>query len=379
MIVAGDPAYDRARLVANARVDAFPWAIAPCRSREDVVRSLEVAGDRDLPVAVRAGGTSDGATVDGGVVIDLSPMKGIAIDPAARTASVEPGVTWAELDEATQEHGLAVTGARVSRLGVAGVALGDGSGWLERSLGPTGASLIGAEVVLADGRVVEADGGLLRALRGAGAGAGVVTRLDLRLHAVGPTVLCGFLGFPRDRAREVAAAYRDFMHEAPDDLGGGLLLGAGQGGVCSIVVCSLGPLAEGEKAIAPLRDLGPALDAVAPNPYRAFQRMWDSGNPAGTRVHVRCSCLRELPVDAIVARADLRRQRSRTSSSSRWAARSAASGRPRRRGGFLTSRGRATASVSGPPSRISIPDSSRGWTVSRTRSRRTPTTAPIRA
>ena len=207
-------------------------------------------------------------------------MTDIEIDPVARTARVAAGVTWAELDEATQEHGLAVTGARVSRAGVGEAALGDGSGWLERSLGTTGDNLIGTE------------GG----------------RVRLRLHAVGPTLLCGFLGFPRDRAGEVARAYRDFMSTAPDELGGGLLLGAGLGGVCNIVVCHLGPVEEGERVIAPLRALDPSLDAVAPNPYLAFQRMWDDSNPEGTRSHLREVFVSDLPdarLDAMIARADL--------------------------------------------------------------------------
>jgi FAD/FMN-containing dehydrogenase len=201
----------------------------------------------------------------------------IEIDPVARTARVGAGVTWAELDEATQEHGLAVTGARISRRPV---AVEDGSGWLERSLGPTGDSLVGT------------DG----------------TTLLLRLHPVGPTLLCGFLGFPRDRAREVARAYRDFMRTTPAELGGGLLLGAGLGGVCSVIVCHLGPVEAGEAAIAPLRALDPSLDAVAPNQYRAFQRMWDDSNPEGARSHVREVPVRELTdacLDAAIARADL--------------------------------------------------------------------------
>jgi hypothetical protein len=204
----------------------------------------------------------------------------IEIDPVARTARVGAGVTWAELDEATQEHGLAVTGARVSRLGVAETALGDGSGWLERSLGPTGASLIEAEEDV----------------------------ITLRLHPVGPTLLCGFFGFQRDRAREIAGAYRDLMATAPDALGGGLLLGAGLGGVCNVVVCHLGPVEEGEAAIAPLRALEPILDAVAPNPYVAFQRMWDDSHPEGTREHVRRVLVPELSdarLDAIIERANL--------------------------------------------------------------------------
>jgi FAD/FMN-containing dehydrogenase len=308
----GDPAYDQRRRIGNARVDARPRAIARCASRDDVIAALAIGTDCELPIAVRSGGTSDAATVDGGIVIDVSALKAVDVDPASRTVSVAPGVTWAELDEATQEHGLAVTGARLSRLGVAGVALADGSGWLERALGPTGASLVGAEIVLADGRVVEAndegDADLLWALRGAGSQLGVVTRVDLRLHAVGPTLLAGFLSFPRDRAVEVVTAYRDYMQQAPDEVGGGVLLGAGLGGVCTIVFSYLGTLEAGEEAVAELRELGPSLDAVAPNPYRALQRVWDDGNPAGTRAYVRGAFLGRLSdacLEAAVARADM--------------------------------------------------------------------------
>jgi FAD/FMN-containing dehydrogenase len=302
-----DAGFDQHRRTFNAMVDARPAAIARCVSREDVIGALAVAAERGLPLAVRGGGTSDRATVDGGIQIDLAAMDGIEIDVPSRTARVGGGVTWGELDEATQAHGLAVTGARLSGLGVAGVALGEGSGWLERALGPTAASLVGAEVVLADGRVVEADAELLWALRGAGAGRGVVTRLDLRLHPVGPILLCGFLGFPRERAAEVARAYRDYMAQAPDRVGGGLLLGAGLGGVCTLVFCYAGPVEAGEEAVAPLRALRPSLDAIAPNPYRAFQRIWDASNPPGTRVRLRSAHLHELPddrVDALVARAN---------------------------------------------------------------------------
>ena len=146
--------------------------------------------------------------------------------------------------------------------------------------------------MLADGRVLEVGEAeapeLLWALRGAGARLGVVTRLDLRLHPLGPVLLCGFLGFPRDRAREVAAAYAGFMREAPRAVGGGLLLGAGRGGVCSVVFCHAGTLEEGEAAVAPLRALGPSLDAVAPNEYRAFQAHVGCGQPARrARAHPR--------------------------------------------------------------------------------------------
>jgi hypothetical protein len=295
-----DAGFDLQRRTFNAIVDAKPAAIARCASREDVIAALALAAERGLPVAVRGGGTSERSTVDGGLQIDLAALDDIEIDLSSRTASVGGGVTWAELDEATQEHGLAVTGARLSGLGVVGVALGEGSGWLERALGPTGASVVGGEVVLADGRVVEAET--------VEPGAGVVTRLDLRLHPVGPELLSGFLAFPRERAAQVARAYRDFMAAAPAEIGGGLLLGAGLGGVCSIVFCHLGSVEAGEAAVAPLRALQPSLDAVAPNSYRAFQRIWDTSNPPGVRARLRDSVLPELPDEAIgtvIARANL--------------------------------------------------------------------------
>jgi hypothetical protein len=295
-----DAGFDLQRKTFNAIVDARPAAIARCASRADVIAALALAAERGLPVAVRGGGTSESSTVDGGIQIDLAGLDTIEIDLPSRTASVGGGVIWADLDEATQEHGLAVTGARLSGLGVAGVALGEGSGWLERALGPTRASVVGGEVVLADGRVVEVET--------VEPGAGVVTRLDLRLHPVGPELLCGFLAFPRERAAEVARLYRDFMAEASDQVGGGLLLGAGLGGVCSIVFCHLGSIEAGEEAVAPLRALGPSLDAVAPNPYRAFQRIWDTSNPPGVRARLREAALRELPdeaIDTVVARANL--------------------------------------------------------------------------
>ena len=312
MIGAGDPEFDRERSVFNSAVDRRPVAIARCTSPDDVVAALGVRAERGLPVAVRGAGTSDRSAVDDGLVIDVSPLKRIEVDPASRTARVGGGVTWAELDLATEEHGLAVTGARLSGLGVAGVALGDGSGWLERALGPTGADLLAAELVLGDGRVIEASEEqspeLLWALRGAGAGFGVVTRIDLRLHAVEPTLLTGFLSFPRARALEVARGYREFMREAPDQVGGGLLLGAGQGGSCNIVFCFVGPIEAGQEAIGPLRELGPSMDAVAPNPYRALQCMRDAHNPRGTRVRLRGGFLPELSdecLEVAVARADM--------------------------------------------------------------------------
>ena len=252
---------------------------------------------------MRCGATSDNATLESGLLVDVSAIKTVEIDSSARSARVGGGLTWAEMDAATQEHGLAVTGARLSDLGVAGVTLCDGSGWLERSLGPTCLSLTAAEVVLADGQVVEAsperNPELLWALRGGGGGLGVVTELEFRLHPVGPMLLAGFLTFPRERAEEVARFYRDFMQAAADEVAGGLLLGAGLGGACTIVFCYLGPVEGGERAVAPLRELGPSMDAIAPNEYRSFQALRDLHNPRGVRAHLRGRFLRELSDDAL--------------------------------------------------------------------------------
>jgi FAD/FMN-containing dehydrogenase len=303
-----DQGYDRHRAVFNARIDCRPAAIARCPARDDVIGALAVRAERALQAVVRCGATSDCATVDDGIVVDVSPMKGIEIDPQTRTARVGGGVTWAELDAAAQAYGLAVTGARLSGLGVAGVAVSSGSGWLERLLGPTCQSLTGADVVLADGHVVRASTAenpdLLWALRGGGGNFGVLTELDLQLHSVGPTLLSGFMTYPRERAGEVARCYRDYIEQAPDNVGGGLVLFPGRGGACNVVFSFAGPIDEGERAVAPLRKLRPSLNAVAPNEYRAFQSMTDLQNPFGMRAYLRGGFLRELTDEALAALID---------------------------------------------------------------------------
>ena len=300
-----DPDYDRHRSVFNQMIDRRPAAIVRCRSRDDVIAALAFRAEHDLPAVVRAGGTSDDSVIDGGVVIDVSELNAARIDPGSRAAHIGAGLTWAELDEETQDHALAVTGARVSGLGVAGVALTGGSGWLERVFGPTCRSLIGAEVVMADGEVLRASAEqnpeLLWALRGGGGSPGVVTELDLELQPVGPTIVSGFLGFRRERSEEVARFYRDYMTQAPPQVGGGLMLGSGRGGSLTIIFCFVGSIDDGERAVAPLRELGPSLDAVAPNEYRALQSMSDLRNPWGMRVNQRRGFLGEFSDEALIA------------------------------------------------------------------------------
>ena len=285
LIGPGDPGYDRHRAVFDRRVDRRPAAIARCRTRDDVAAALAHARDRRLDFAVRGGGATERATIDGGLVIDVSAMKGVDVDPVGRTARVSGGVTWAELDAAAQAHGLAVTGGRVSWLGVVGVARGEGRGWLERSLGPTGDHVADVETV----------------------DDAVVTALTLRLHPVGPELLCGFLGFPRERALDVARAYRDLMAHAPPAVGGALTLFAGRGGGVQLTFCFAGEPGEGDRWLAPLRALGPSLDAVALNPYCALQAMTDTQHPFDMRAELRADTLDALEDDvleAIVAAAD---------------------------------------------------------------------------
>ncbi len=270
VITPDDVSYEEARRVWNGMIDRHPAAVVRCASSADVVTALAFARDGEMPVAVRCGAhsTPGYSTCDGGVVIDLRPLNHVAIDPANRTARVGGGAVWAELDAASQEHGLAVTGGRVSDTGVAGLALGSGSGWLERMYGVTCRSLVSAEVVTADGRIVTASADenpdLLWGLRGGGGNFGVVTELEFRLHPVGPIVTAGMLVYPRAQAREVIRFYRDYMSTAPDQVAGGVaLLTAppepfvpaelqGQPAV-GVVFCYVGPVDEGEEAARPLR------------------------------------------------------------------------------------------------------------------------------
>jgi hypothetical protein len=315
-----DDGYDDARRVHNAMIDRRPALIARCESVSDVAAALAYAREHELEVAVRAGGHSAPgfATTDGGLVIDLSPLKAIHVDPARRIAWVQPGVLWGELDAATQEHGLAVTGGRVSSTGVAGFTLGSGSGWLERKMGLAGDNLRAARVLTADGRVVTAsatvNADLFWALRGGGGNFGIVLEFEFALRPVGPVVLGGMLLWPRERAGDVMRAYRDLMAGAPDALCGGLALMSApplpmvppelQGRpAVGVLVLYDGDPARGAEHLATLRALAPTVDAVMPMPYTAFQSLMDGGHPEQLRDYFRAAFLDELSdaaIDAIV-------------------------------------------------------------------------------
>jgi FAD/FMN-containing dehydrogenase len=317
LIHPGDPEYDEARRVFNGMIDRSPAVIARCATADDVAAVVGLAREQDLPLSVYGGGhgVTGSAVVDAGVCADLRGMRAVTVDSESRTARVEGGATWGELDAATQAHGLAVTGGRVSTTGVAGLALGSGSGWLERAFGFVCDNLIEAEVVTADGRKVVASASenadLFWGLRGGGGNFGIVTAFRFRLHPLGPIVFGGMLLFPAELGGELVRFYRDFMAEAPDEVGSGLAFICappldfvpepvrGQP-VIGVVCCYAGSPEEGAEAFAPLREFGPpAVDLLEPMPYVAVQQLLDPPNPKGMQNYWTADFFAELPDDAV--------------------------------------------------------------------------------
>jgi len=313
----GDGGFDEARLVWNGLHDRHPALIARCSSAEDVVTAVNFARDHDLEVAVRGGGHSAPgyATCDDGIVIDLSPMNAVEVDTEAKTARADAGATWGEFDAATQEHGLAVTGGRFSTTGIAGLTLGSGSGWLERKCGLTADNLLSAEIVTAAGERVTAgpdeNPDLFWGIRGGSGNFGIVTSFTYRLHEVGPIIYGGMMLATPDRARDTLAFMRDYMAEAPDDLGGGVAFVNAPPApfvppelqhqpVVGVIVCWTGKPEEGERVVAPIRNVvKPVVDVVQPMPYTALQSMLDEGGPKGIRGHMKAEFLEDLDDDLI--------------------------------------------------------------------------------
>ena len=313
----GHPRYDELRRVFNAMVDRRPALIARCANARDVATAVGFARDNGHRVSVYGGGhnVTGNAVVEDGITIDLRPMKGIEIDPVTRICRADAGLTWGELDAATQAHGLAVTGGRVSTTGLGGLALGGGSGWIERRCGYTVENLISAEVVTADGSILTASEtehqDLFWGTRGGGGNLGVTTRFELRLHAIGPTVMAGLLIYPTPMAAAVLRNFDAVTAHAPDAVGSGVaLLTAphaefvpepvrGQP-VVGVVAAYAGPVEEAEEALRPLREFGPpALDTVQPMPYVALQQLLDSDYPPGMRHYWTGDFLTGLPDELI--------------------------------------------------------------------------------
>ncbi len=316
LIHSDDAEYDEARKVFNGMIDRRPALIARCSSAQDVVAAVNLAREEHLPLSVYGGGHSvtGSAMCDAGICVDLRDMQNVTVDTEQRVAIAEGGATWGQFDAATQEHGLAVTGGRVSTTGLAGLALGSGSGWLERKYGFVCDNLIEAEVVTADGRIVrtsdDENPDLFWGLRGGGGNFGIVTKFHLRVHPLGPIVLGGMLLHPAAAAPELLPFYREFMRNAPDEVGSGLAFITappeefvpepvrGQP-VIGIVCCYAGPIEDGEVALKPLRDFGPGLDLVQPMPYVAVQQLLDPAAPKGMQNYWTADFYDDLPDEAV--------------------------------------------------------------------------------
>jgi FAD/FMN-containing dehydrogenase len=299
----GEAAYDATRRVWNGMIDRLPARIVRCRDAHDVVRAVNFARQQGLLVSIRGGDHSPPghAVCDGGLMIDLSLMKGIAVDPAARTARVEPGLRWAEVDAETQRHGLATTGGTNGDTGVAGLTLGGGLGWLAGRYGLSCDNLLAADMVTADGRLRRASAAenpdLFWAIRGGGGNFGVVTAFEFRLHPVGPIVTGGMVVHPLERASEALRFYRDFTASNPDEVNTicAMLTTAEGTRVLAIAACHCGSVDEGERVLRPLREFGPpVLDQIGPLPYTALQSALDPSFPRGRRYYVKSSFVRDL-------------------------------------------------------------------------------------
>jgi FAD/FMN-containing dehydrogenase len=286
LIRSHDDGYETARRVWNGNIDRQPALIARCAGVSDVQRTVEFARTQSLRVSVRGGGhgAPGYGTNDGGLVIDLSPMRGIRVSPSDRTVDAQGGALWRDLDHETQAFGLATTGGTVSNTGIAGLTLGGGLGWLMGKHGLTVDNLLAADVVTADGQFRTAgateDKDLFWALRGGGGNFGVVTSLRYRLHPV-TTVLGGLVIHPLDQARDLLRFYRDFCAKLPDEAEAyaGLLTSPEGQPVAALILGYNGPLGEGEKALAPARRFGrPVADLVGPMPYGVRQTMLDEPN-----------------------------------------------------------------------------------------------------
>ena len=295
----GDDGYDEVRRVWNAMIDKRPAAIARCSGVADIIDAVRFARTNDLLLAVRGAGHNIAGTAmcEGGLVIDLSMLKGIRVSLEAGTVRAQPGVTWGDLDRETQPFGLAVPGGIVSTTGIAGLTLGGGFGWLTRKYGYTCDNLLSVDLVTADGELLIASEtrhpDLFWGIRGGGGNFGVVTSFQYRLQPVGPTVVAGLVLHPMERAAEVIDFFRTFTAAAPEELTSLLILRIAPPApflpphvhgapVAGIAVCYAGPIEDGMAAVRPLKEFGsPLADIIGPKPFSAHQTMLDGAQPPG--------------------------------------------------------------------------------------------------
>jgi FAD/FMN-containing dehydrogenase len=308
----GDAGYDEARRVHNGLIDKRPALIARCRGTADVVEAIAFAREADLEISVRGGGhnVAGRAVTEGGMMIDLAEMKGIQVDPTARTIRAQGGVTWREFNREAAVHGLAVTGGAISTTGIAGLTLGGGLGWLMGLYGLAADNLLAVELVTADGEVLnvteESDPDLFWALRGGGGNFGVATWFEYRLHPL-REIVGGLVAHPLAAAEEMLRFYRDFTASAPDELSVfAALVHAPDGSgakLAAMPVCHAGERSQAEEDLAPLRGFGsPLLAELGPMPYPAMNAMIDGAFPKGALNYWKSSFLSSLD-DGFIATA----------------------------------------------------------------------------
>ena len=326
VLLPSEPGYDEARTVWNAMIDRRPAVIVRCVSAQDVIHAVRTAREQKLVLAVRGGGhnIAGNAVCDGGLMIDLTPMKAVRVDAERRIGRVEPGATLAEMDRETQAFGLATPLGINSTTGVAGLTLGGGFGWLSRRFGLSIDNLISADVVTATGELVKANdkdnSDLFWAIRGGGGNFGVVTSFEFGLHQVGPEVLSGLIVHPLNAARDVLRFYRDFIASTPEEFVCWFVLRQAPPlpflpvewhgkEILALAVCYSGKIEDGERVAKPLRSFGrPIADVIAPHPYTGWQTVLDPLLVAGMRNYWKSHDFRELSdglIDVLVDYAQL--------------------------------------------------------------------------
>ena len=320
LLLPGEPGYDDARPVYNAMIDKHPALIVRCHDAADVLAALRFARDHDLPLAIRGGGhnVAGKGTVDGGVVIDLAPMRNVHVDPQARTARVGGGALWGDVDHATHAFGLATPSGIISTTGVAGLTLGGGFGHLSRRFGLSLDNLIEADVVTADGRLVKASADahpdLFWALRGGGGNVGIVTAFTFRLHDVA-TIYGGPIFYPAEHAQTLLEFYRDWIVDAPREISAFFAVHQGAPApfipealhfqpATAFVVCYSGDMSKAEEAVRPFRAIAPAaLDLLGPMPYPMLQTLFDGLYAPGLQHYWKSDVVHALPDEAIAVHA----------------------------------------------------------------------------
>jgi len=301
VLTSGDDGYDAARSVWNAMIDRRPALIVRCAGAGDVKAAVDFAREAGAVLSVRGGGhnIAGSGVCDGGVTIDLSSMKSVRVDPFARLARVEPGVTLGEFDRECQAFGLVTPVGINSTTGIAGLTLGGGFGWISRKYGLTVDNLVGADVVIADGSLVHASENdhpdLFWAIRGGGGNFGIVTSFEYRLHQLGPQVISGLLVYPLSEAKPLLRRYREIMAAAPDELSCWVVMRAAPPlpflpkevhgtGIVAFAACYAGPMEAAEAAVASLRAMGtPIADVIGPHPYAGWQAALDPLLTPGAR------------------------------------------------------------------------------------------------